>query len=262
MINSQTLLFSAVKNGHSDIYSYDIENDKVRQITNDVYDDLDPSFVSFPNKTGIIFSSNRPSANAKGSDTSLLNNRFNIFLITDFTTNRPELNQITQLTNLKFGDARFPTQYSNVHFTFVSDENGVGNRYAGLFTTEKEGLDTLVLVGDDILRNPTAQEVDSLLKVYKKKDIDSVAIVSVSKDSAYIFPLTNYESSLLETREAGDNHQVSEVTRQSDDKILYKLKIDENTLRRRNVSATPTAYMKHLMEMDKISKGQEIINPA
>jgi Tol biopolymer transport system component len=94
MINSQTLLFSAVKNGHSDLYSYDLENDKVRQITNDVYDDLDPSFVSFPNKTGIIFSSNRPTANTKGSDTSLLNNRFNIFLITDFTTNRPELNQI------------------------------------------------------------------------------------------------------------------------------------------------------------------------
>jgi hypothetical protein len=262
MINSQTLLFSAVKNGHSDIYSYDLENDKVRQITNDVYDDLDPSFVSFPNKTGIIFSSNRPSANTRGSDTSLLNNRFNIFLITDFTTNRPELNQINQLTNLKFGDARFPTQYSNVHFTFVSDENGVGNRYAGLFTTEKEGLDTLVLIGDDILRNPSENDVDSLLKVYKKKDIDSVAIVSVSKDSAYIFPLTNYESSLLETREAGDNHQVSEVTRQSDDKILYKLKIDDNALRRRNVSATPTTYMKHQMEMDRISRGEEVIKPG
>ena len=262
MINSQTLLFSAVKNGHSDIYSYDIENDKVRQITNDVYDDLDPSFVSFPNKTGIIFSSNRPTAGKRGSDTSLLNNRFNIFLITDFTTNRPELNQITQLTNLKFGDARYPTQYSNVHFTFVSDLNGVGNRYAGLFTTEKEGLDTLVLIGDDILRNPSQIEVDSILKVYKKKDIDSVAIVSVSKDSAYVFPLTNYESSLLETKEAGENHQVSEVTRQSDEKILYKLKIDENALRRRNVSATPTAYMKRLMEMDKISKGAEVIKPT
>ena len=262
MINSQTLLLSAVKNGHSDIYSYDIENDKVRQITNDVYDDLDPSFVSFPNKTGIIFSSNRPSANVRGSDTSLLNNRFNIFLITDFTTNRPELNQITQLTNLKFGDARFPTQYSNVHFTFVSDQNGVGNRYAGLFSTEKEGLDTIVIIGNDLLRNPSEFEVDSLLKVYKKKDIDSVAIVSVSKDSAYVFPLTNYGSSLLETREAGENHQVSEVTRQDDDKILYKLKIDENALQRRNVSATPTTYMKHLMEMDKISKGEEVIKPG
>jgi len=260
MMNSQTLLFSAVKNGHSDIYTYDIENEKLKQITNDVYDDLDPSFVAFPNKTGIIFSSNRPSANAKGGDTSLLKNRYNIFLITDFNTNKSALNQITQLTNLKFGDARFPTQYNDNHFTFVSDENGIGNRYAGFFTTKSEGVDTLVLIGDDILRNPSLKEVDSTLKIYKKSDVDSVAVVAISSDSAYVFPLTNYASSLLETREAGDNHQVSEVTRESDEKTLYKLKIDENTLRRRNVTAPATSYMKNLMEADRISKGQEIMN--
>ncbi len=260
MLSSQTLLFSAVKNGHSDIYTYDIENEKLKQITNDVYDDLDPSFVAFPNKTGIIFSSNRPTANTKGGDTSLMHNRYNIFLVTDFNTDKPALNQITQLTNLKFGDARFPTQYNDNHFTFVSDLNGIGNRYAGFFTTKAEGVDTLVLVGDDMLRNPSLSEVDSLLKVYHKDDVDSVAVVAISSDSAYSFPLTNYESSLLETREAGTNNQVSEVTRQSDDKILYKLKIDENALRRRNVSATPTTYMKRLMEADRISKGQEIIS--
>ncbi|HVZ97270.1 MAG TPA: hypothetical protein VG847_10370 [Chitinophagaceae bacterium] len=259
MVNSQTLLFSAVKNGHSDIYSYDLENDKVRQITNDVYDDLDPSFVTFPGKMGIIFASNRPSADARGGDTSLMPNRFNIFLITDFNTGRPELNQITQLTNLKFGDGRYPTQYSNNHFTFVCDQNGVANRYAGFFTTKHEGVDTLVVIGQDILRNPKLSDIDSLLKEYHKQDVDSIAVVSVTSDSAYTFPLTNYETSLLETREAGDNHQVSEVTRQDDDKILYKLKIDENALRYRNVSSTPTEYMKHQMELNKISMGQEIL---
>jgi len=260
MMSSQTLLFSAVKNGHSDIYSYDIENEKLKQITDDVYDDLDPSFVAFPNKNGIIFSSNRPSDSVRGSDTSLLRNRYNIFLITDFNTNRSALNQISQLTNLKFGNARYPTQYNDNHFTFVSDENGIGNRYAGFFTTKSEGVDTLVLIGDEILRNPSLEDIDSTLRANKKSDVDSIAVVAISSDSAYSFPLTNYESSLLETREAGENHQVSEVTRQSDEKILYKLKIDENALRRRNVSATPTAYMKRLMETERISKGQEIIN--
>ncbi|MEP6614974.1 MAG: hypothetical protein ABJA57_00275 [Ginsengibacter sp.] len=259
MLDSKQLLFSAVKNGHTDIYTYDIENDKLRQVTNDVYDDVDASFVAFPNKTGIIFASNRPSPSAKGSDTVLPNNRYNIFLITDFTTNKPELNQISQLTNLKFGNGRYPTQYNNNHFTFVSDENGVGNRYAGFFTTTSAGLDTLVLIGDDILRNPSAKEVDSMLRVYKKNDVDSIAVVAVSNDSAYVFPLTNYASSLRETRVAGDNNQVSEVTRQSDEKILYKLKIDENTLRRRNVTASPTSYMKRLMQEDKIAKGDATI---
>ncbi len=255
MLDSKTLLFSAVKKGHTDIYTYDIENEKVKPITNDIYDDLDASFVAFPNKTGIIFSSNRLSASAKSADTVLPNNRYNVFLITDFATNKAELNQISQLTNLKHGDARFPTQYNNNHFTFVNDENGIGNRYAGFFTTEKAGLDTLVLIGGDILRNPTAKDVDSLLRFYKKDDVDSIAVVSVSNDSSYVFPLTNYGSSLRETRVAGDNNQVSEVTRQSDEKILYKLKIDENTLRRRNVSSTPTAYMKRILQQERISTG-------
>jgi len=254
MLDSRTLLLSAVKNGHTDIYTYNIEKEKAQQITNDVYDDLDASFVSFPNKTGIIFSSNRPSANAKNADTALpSNNRYNIFLITDFG-DKPELNQVTQLSNLKYGNARFPTQYNGNHFTFVSDENGIGNRYAGFFTTQKMGLDTLVLIGDDILRNPSAKQVDSTLRVYQKTDVDSIAVVSVSADSAYTFPLSNYPSSLAESRIAGENNQVSEVTRQSDEKTLYKLKIDENTLRQRNISAPPTEYAKKLMRESRLTK--------
>ena len=259
MLDYRRLVMSAVKNGHTDIFTYDIENDKVKQITNDIYDDLDPSYVSLPNKEGIIFSSNRPAPYAKSADTVLPNNRYNIFLVTDFNTDKAELNRITQLTNLKFGDARFPTQYNTYHFTFVNNENGIGNRYAGFFSSQREGFDTLVVVGDDILRNPTTKEVDSLLRANKKRDVDTIAVVSVSKDSAYIFPLTNYASSLLETRIAGENNQVSEVTRESDDKTLYKLKIDENTLRRRNVNNPPTAYMKRILQQDKISKGQEAI---
>ncbi|MBK8611489.1 MAG: hypothetical protein IPL84_16510 [Chitinophagaceae bacterium] len=247
MLNSNTLLLSAVKNGHTDIFTLELQNEKIKQITNDVYDNLDASFVAFPNKTGIIFASNRPTPSAKSGDSILpSNSKYNIFLITNFG-DKPELNQITQLSHLKYGNARSPMQYNESHFTFVSDENGVGNRYAGFFTTKKEGLDTLVLIAGEILRNPSAKDVDSTLRLYKKTDVDSVAVVSISSDSAYTFPLSNYQSTLAETRIAGDNNQVSEVTRQSDDKVLYKLKIDENTLRRRNITAQPTEFRKKTM---------------
>ena len=257
MLDSRTLLLSAVKDGHSDIFTYNLENDKVTQITNDVYDDLDPTFVSFPGKTGIIFSSNRPGTSAKGADTSLPSHqRYNIFLITNFG-NKAELNQVTQLSNLKYGNARYPTPYNQNHFTFISDENGVSNRYAGFFTTKSAGLDTLVLIGGDILRNPSPRDVDSVLKVHKKNDVDSVAVVAISQDSVYSFPLTNYETNVAESRVAGDNNQVSEVTRQGDDKTLYKLKIDENTLRRRNITAPPTSYMKTVVMADKVETADE-----
>ena len=254
MLDSKTLLLSAVKNGHTDIFTLNLENEKVQQMTDDVYDDLDATFVSFPGKTGIIFASNRPSADAKSGDTVLPSkNNYNIFLITNFG-NKPSLNQITQLSHQQYGNARYPMPYNSNHFTFISDENGVANRYAGFFTTKAAGLDTLILIADEILRNPSLKEIDSTLKVYKKTDVDSIAVVAVSKDSAYTFPLTNYESSVAETRIAGTNNQVSEVTRQSDQKTLYKLKIDENTLRRRNITAPPTSYMKAIVMSDKIEK--------
>ncbi|MEP6675903.1 MAG: hypothetical protein ABJA78_12130 [Ferruginibacter sp.] len=255
-----SLLMTAVNNGHTDIYTFDLDKEKATAITNDVYDDLDASFVAFPGKTGIIFSSNRPNPQAKSADTVLPGyNRYNIFLVTNFG-DKPELNQITQLSHLRFGNARYPMQYNATHFTFASDENGVTNRYAGFFTSLKSGLDTLVLIGDDILRNPSVKEVDSTLRLYKKTDVDSIAVVSVSDDTAYTFPLSNYESSLAETRIAGDSRQVSEVTRQSDEKDLYKIKIDEVTLRRRNVTARPTEYMKKLMYEDRIAKGESTLN--
>lgn len=254
MPEDRTLLLSAVKNGHTDIFTFNLANAKIKQITNDVYDDLDATFISFPGKSGILFASNRPGPNAKSGDTVLPSkNRYNIFMITNLG-DKTEFNQITQLSHLKYGNARYPMPYNYLHFTFISDENGVGNRYAGFFMTKGAGLDTLVLIGDDILRNPSQKEVDSTLRVFKKTDVDSIAIVAVSEDTAYTFPLSNYESSVAETRIAGINNQVSEVTRQSDEKTLYKLKIDDNTLRRRNITVPPTTYMKQIVMADKVDK--------
>lgn len=258
MLDANTLLFSAVKSGQTDLFVYKIDKQTTEQITNDIYDDLDASFVAFPNKTGIIFSSNRPSANAVNSDDSLPHNRFNIFLVNNW--NKSEFKQISQLTNMKQGNARYPSQYNTSHFTFVSNENGIANRYAGFFATERAGLDTLVYIGDEVLHNPAIQDVDSLLKIWNKTDIDSVGFFSVTNDSTYVFPLTNYQSSLLETRTAGDNQQVSEVVRQGDYKFLYRLRVDENTLRRRNISARPTEYMKRVMEEDKYKQSIEDLN--
>jgi hypothetical protein len=250
MLDPNTLVMSAVKGGQSDVFVYKIKEQKLEQITNDVFDDLDASFVAFPNKTGIIFSSNRPSPNAATGDTVLPRNRYNVFLIDNW--NKSEFKQISQLSNIKYGNARYPSQYNTNHFTFISDENGIGNRWAGFFSTKAAGLDTVFKIGDEILRNPEDKELDSTLKAWNKTEPDSVFTFRVTDDSSYTFPITNYQSSVLETRIAGDNGQVTEVNRQGEFKFLYKLKVDENVLRKRNVNARPTEYIKRTTRLDKI----------
>jgi hypothetical protein len=243
MLDNNTLLLSAVRNGQSDIYTYKIEQEKFEQVTNDVFDDLDPSFVAFPGKTGIIYSSNRPSARANSGDTVLpSNNHYNIFMVTNGLTG--EAKQVSQLTFLKYGNAHFPTQYNGNHFTFVSDENGISNRYAGFFTTQRAGIDTIYKIGDEFLHNPEPAELDSTMKAQHKTEPDTVYAISITNDSSYIFPITNYESGLSETKAAGENGQVSEVRQEGDLKFLYKLKVDDAALKKRNLNARMTDYRK------------------
>ncbi len=256
MLNENTLLLSAVRKGQSDIFVYKIDKDAIEQVTNDVYADLDASFVAFPNKTGIIFSSNRPSANAPSSDTTVPGTQFNIFLADNY--NKSEFRQITQLTKMKFGDARYPMQYNTSHFTFISDESGIANRFAGFFTTERAGIDSVYVVGDEYLRNPDDKELDSTLKAWGKSEPDSVFTFSVTNDSAYVFAITNYQSSLKETKIAGDAGQVSEVRQQGNLKFLYKLKVDEASLRKRNINPRPTDYRKKTIAEAQFNEAEAI----
>lgn len=248
-----SLLLSAVKNGHTDIFTYSITNGKTEQITNDVYDDLDPSFVAFPGKSGIIYSSNRPSPKARTADTVLPHDNYNIFLIDNW--NKSSEKQVSQLTDLPYGNARMPVQYNTTHFTFVSDANGINNRYAGFFKAERAGVDSLFFIGSEILHNPDPLELDSALMEYGATAPDSVQAVTITNDSTYVFPITNYQYGIRESRIAGDKGTVSEVVQIGDYKRLYKLKTDTNTLKKRNVTARPTRFRLQQMKEDSLKLG-------
>ena len=198
-----------------------------------------------------------PGINAPNSDTVLpSHNHFNIFLAD--INNNSEFRQITQLTNMKYGNARYPMQYNQNHFTYVSDENGIDNRWAGFFTTQTGGLDTLYYIGEEILRNPDPKEMDSTLQAWQKSEPDSISYFKIYKDTTYTFPITNYQSSLLETRVAGNNDQVSEVRREGDYKFLYKLRVDSATLRKRNINARPTDYVRRMITEEKLASGKNV----
>ncbi len=52
------IVFSALSNGRRDLMIHDLENDRTYRITNDDYDDIDPSW--FPDSKAVVFSSDRP----------------------------------------------------------------------------------------------------------------------------------------------------------------------------------------------------------
>src|SRR5690606_38623823 len=54
MTDDNTLLMSAVKDGTSHICTFSIDRERIEPVTNDTYDHVDPSLVSFPNDLRIL----------------------------------------------------------------------------------------------------------------------------------------------------------------------------------------------------------------
>jgi Tol biopolymer transport system component len=93
--NGRLAVLSADLAGQNDLFLISSLRDRTRRLTNDLYDDLDPSFI--PNSNTIVFSSNRvtDSIGATVSSYSKLAPTYNLFLFNLDTTTT----EVTRLTN-------------------------------------------------------------------------------------------------------------------------------------------------------------------
>ncbi len=102
------------------------------------------------------------------------------------------------------------------------------------------------------------RELDSVLRANKQSEPDSIYTFSITRDSAYVFALTNYQSGLTETKIAGETGQVSEVRQEGDLKFLYKLKVDESALKKRNINPRLTEFRKESIAASQVAGGQAL----
>ena len=126
-IDDLQYIFSAHKDGYSDLYQYNSQNRQYQQITKDFYDDLDAEVVVLDGKEGILFSSNRKRDHIfpLEYDTILPTGAFDVFFY-DLEADDKSLKRITKTPNI---DERYPYQISNNKVAFLSPENGMMNRY-------------------------------------------------------------------------------------------------------------------------------------
>ncbi len=120
--DGKTLVLSAAQNGQNDLYSYETSSQKVRQLTNDVFDDLTPAFM----KNGdIVFSSNRTSDSlsvAKKASLGEVTDRFNIFLL------QPTTKKLQRITNTISTDLH-PSPINDTHIVFTSTQRGINHLF-------------------------------------------------------------------------------------------------------------------------------------
>ncbi|MBC8314366.1 MAG: hypothetical protein ISR57_09660 [Bacteroidales bacterium] len=133
------LVMSAVMKGQSDIFVYEIAAGSHEQLTNDIYDDFGPRFLQGSEE--IIFSSNRV------SDTVRFYEKVNIddlkftndIFIYNYRTRSPILKRIT---NTPLANEIQPMPYTDNFLSYLSDENGIYNRFLARFDSAISFIDT------------------------------------------------------------------------------------------------------------------------
>lgn len=133
--NGRLVVVSADFEGQSDLFLVSTRRDRVRRLTNDIYDDLDPSFI--PGTNRIVFSSNRVSdtLQVKGkTPIGDLTDNYNLFVFDLDTTNLV----VPRITNT-LSDDYSPVAISDNVFYYLSDQRGIVNlfkfdRSTGIYT--------------------------------------------------------------------------------------------------------------------------------
>ncbi len=133
------LALSAVKDGITDIYIHTIASGTNEQITRDIADDLNPSFLK--NSPGdIIFSSNRlnDTLTNTASPFEKAANSFDLF-----TYNVNDKSKVLlRLPEGKYTDRFQPVGLSKNSLSYIGDQNGILNRYVAKFDSSVSYIDT------------------------------------------------------------------------------------------------------------------------
>ena len=209
--NEKTLVFSATRKGQSDLFIYDMISRRERQLTNDAHDDLYPRFVDGSSK--IIFSSNRNSDKLGAPSSPLLaaDNNLDVYLY-DYENNSPKLIRLTHTPNINETE---PIEYNNTYFAYLTDYNGIKNRYVARYEQEYD-FSELIIQYKDEERAPDTLFFDELKNLGSSFEYDGKVIsldstvskidtLTHTKTIVFTYPLTNYKRNIV-------THDVSRQT--------------------------------------------------
>lgn len=138
------MIFSAIKKSQTDLYEFTIRGKRMKNITDDAWDDLDPWYVSGGSRRGILFLSNRTAANI---DVPLEVNQLPIGSMNVYFYNtRTGSKELIQMSHITEGNAVQPIQYGSDNYAFLYDENGIRNQYVVLMDRSTVNKDSAYAV--------------------------------------------------------------------------------------------------------------------
>ncbi len=132
-LDGQNFVFTAVKNGQIDVFTYSLLSHTFKTITNDICDEKNAKFLS--NKTSIVFASNRANDSLF---TSLTQKNYDLFV---YEKGKDKLKRITNSVDI---DEKEPINIDNLKFLYLSDKNGIYNINLAQYDSSISFVDTTI----------------------------------------------------------------------------------------------------------------------
>jgi Tol biopolymer transport system component len=265
--NGRTIVLSAIRKGQSDIYVYDMQSRKERQITNDPSDDLYPRFVE--NSTKIIFSSNRNNEllGAAQSTTLRPDNNFDIFLY-DFETGNKKMKRLSNTPNI---NETQPMDYNTQFYYYLTEYNGIENRYEVRVEEQYDYTELQINYKDttptDTLNFETLEpKGESFLydgkRILLNENVAKIDTIIHNKDVAFTYPITNYDRSILAQDMCRQNQTVYDMVKENGKYyIKYSPVINDVVEESKKVETYPNLYrLKSGFATKPFVTGPEIFN--
>lgn len=131
------LIMSAILRGQSDLWEYNLRGNTVKQLTNDMYDDHEPDYLE---DGRIIFVSNRPHDTLRTERKYLHDIQDN----KDVYVLNPKNQQLQRITETPFANESSPSRYKKGQYIYLSDRNGIKNRWIARMDSAISHVDTVI----------------------------------------------------------------------------------------------------------------------
>jgi hypothetical protein len=188
------IVVSAVINGQTDLFIYKTSGGGKMQLTNDLYDDLNPRFVG---EDQIVFASNRLSdtITPKDVEVDFLPSKNDIFVYPIIQYNRT-FKYLTRITNTPNVNEIQPFPIGKSKYQFLSDENGLFNRFESNKDSSIAFIDTITHYKYTITANPLTNSVTSIKEHYVSQINNQLTYTLFQNNQHKIFQLERSEEKL------------------------------------------------------------------
>jgi len=208
------LVLSAVKDGITDIYVHTIASGTNEQITRDIEDDINPSFVkNFPDE--IIFSSNRQSDTLRNVPDPYAKTALSFDLFTYNLAKKGNL--LTRLSEGKYTDRKGASETGRSRFAYTGNTNGIINRFVANFDSTISYIDTATHYRYYI----NSRQVTN----YDRNIIDHSVVSGSDTYGEILYSKSRYllrKGEMSQMKPVPDNEIVTTAFRYEDVKMLHK----------------------------------------